>query len=476
MNSVMHIAKSNLPVHQGYALAVLCLAAFLVPFMGSALNLALPEIGHTFSMNAITLTWLATVYLIPTAVFQIPFARLGDMLGRKKVYIWGVFFYSFCTFLSGFSPTGSILLILRFVSGVGSAMIFGSNIAILTSLFPSHKRGRVLGINTAVVYFSIAAGPFLGGLLTHYLGWRSIFLLCGGIGFITVILIKLVLKTEWIVSKEEKFDYTGTLFYGVGLFGLIYGFINLSHLFGVIWLGIGVITFAVFIFHEQKCRFPIFNLRLFSRNRVFALSSVAALINYAATSAIGFMLSLYLQYVRGFDVRHAGFILITQAVVQAVFSLVAGRWSNKIHPSHLATTGMVIIVCGLAGLVFVSTTTPIVFIIFCLLLMGVGFGLFASPNTNVIMSSVEHRYYGQASATTGTMRLTGQAFSMGIAGMAISLQMGTKQIVPELFQQFMQSMRITFFIFIALCIIGVYASSVRMKKKRQSLCRSEIID
>jgi len=458
------MTKTNSPVHQGYALAVLCLAAFLVPFMGSALNLALPEIGKAFSLNAITLTWLATVYLIPTAVFQVPFARLGDMFGRKKVYIWGVFFYSFCTFLSGFSPNGSILLVLRFVSGVGSAMIFGSNIAILTSLFPPHKRSKVLGINTAIVYLSIAAGPFFGGLLTHYFGWQSIFFLCGGIGFITVILIKMVLKTEWIVSKEEKFDYTGTLFYGIGLFGLIYGFINLSHLFGIIWLIVGTISFAFFIFHEQKCRFPIFNLKLFSRNRVFALSSVAALINYAATSAIGFMLSLYLQYVRGFDVRHAGLILITQAVIQAVFSLVAGRLSNKIHPSHIATFGMVIIVCGLAGLLFVSTTTPIILIVLCLLFMGVGFGLFASPNTNVIMSSVEHRYYGQASATTGTMRLAGQAFSMGIAGMAISLQMGTRQIVPELYPQFMQSMRITFFIFIGLCLVGVYASSARLKK------------
>jgi MFS family permease len=195
---------------------------------------------------------------------------------------------------------------------------------------------------------------------------------------------------------------------------------------------------------------------------------LAAFINYAATAAIGFMLSLYLQFVRGFDVRHAGFILITQAIAMAFFSLVAGRLSEKFHPSRVATFGMMIIVCGLAGLLFVSTTTSIILIILCLLFLGIGFGLFASPNTNVIMSSVDNKHYGQASATTGTMRLTGQAFSMGIAGMAISLLMGTKKIVPELYPQFMQSMRITFFIFIGLCIVGVYASSARVKKMQSN--------
>jgi MFS family permease len=238
--------------------------------------------------------------------------------------------------------------------------------------------------------------------------------------------------------------------------------LNLSRFSGVIWLTFGVIFLLFFVFYEQKCRFPVINVRLF-RNRVFALSSLAALINYAATSAIGFMLSLYLQFIRGLDAQHTGLILITQAVAMALFSLVAGRLSNKIRPARVATFGMMLIVCGIAGLLFISPTTPILLIVFCLLFLGVGFGLFASPNTNVIMSSVDHQHYGQASATTGTMRLAGQAFSMGIAGMAISLQMGTHKIVPELYPKIMQSMRITFIIFIVLCIIGVYASSVRSR-------------
>ncbi len=442
-------------------LFTLCMSAFLVPFMGSSINLALREISEEFSLKAVTLTWMATAYLISTAIFQIPFARLADLAGRKKIFEWGVFGFSLCTFLCGFAPSGTILIILRFLSGLGSAMMFGTSMAILTSIFPANQRGKVLGINTAVVYSSLAAGPFLGGLLTHYWGWQSIFFICGSIGFIVVILSRIFLKTEWVESKGEKFDYIGSIIYGIGLFGLIFGFTELPGTKGIIWLSTGIIAFIIFVLYERKCTSPVFNVRLFSGNRVFTLSSLSALINYASTSAIAFMLSLYLQYVRGFDARHAGLILISQACVQSVFSLISGKMSDRISASHLATSGMAIIVCGLIGLTFISTETPIYILVLLLVLLGAGFGIFSSPNTNIIMSSVEKKYYSQASATTGTVRLTGQAFSMGIAGMAIALQVGNKEIIPSVFPAFMQSLQITFALFAVLCVFGTFASSKR---------------
>jgi len=213
-----------------------------------------------------------------------------------------------------------------------------------------------------------------------------------------------------------------------------------------------------FVFYEKKHKAPVFNIRLFSRNRIFALSSLAALINYASTAAVAFMLSLYLQYIKGFDSRTAGLVLIIQACMQSIFSLVSGKLSDKIAPHVLATIGMTLSFSGLCGLCFIHAATPIYVLIILLLVLGIGFGIFSSPNTNVIMSSVEKKYYGQASASTGTVRLTGQAFSMGIAGMAIGLQVGNHAIEPSVYPAFLQSMRITFMVFASLSVIGIYAS------------------
>ena len=449
-------------------LIVICTAAFLVPFMGSSLNLALPEISNDLSMKAVTLTWMSTVYLISTAIFQIPFARLADLVGRKKVFLTGLAIYSLCCFLSGLSSSSNMLIVLRFCSGIGSAMMMGTNIAILTALFPSEQRGKALGINSAVVYAALAAGPFLGGMLTHYFGWHSIFFASAMVGVVILVLSVFFLKGEWVESRGEKFDFVGSILYGAGLAGVIYGFSNMPHLQGIISIIAGTVAFGFFIYFEKRQKYPVFNVRLFSGNKIFALSSVAALINYAATSATGFMLSLYLQYVRGLDARHAGLILIAQACIQSVFSLVAGGLSNRFSSSKMATAGMSIIVVGLCGLIFLSPSTPYWLIILMLMSLGVGFGIFSSPNTNVIMGSVEKKYYTQASATTGTVRLTGQAFSMGIAGMSVSFFVGNQKIIPALHGAFLKSMQMTFTVFVILCLIGVYASSARIEKKKIS--------
>jgi EmrB/QacA subfamily drug resistance transporter len=448
------------------ALFVLCTASFLVPFMGSAINLSLPQISETFSMKAVSLSWIATAYLIATAVFQVPFARLADLAGRKKIFITGIALFSVATFVCGMAPSGALLIGFRALSGLGCAMMFGTSLAILTSIFPADQRGKVIGINTAVVYFALASGPFLGGLLTHYWGWRSLFYLTGALGFVVAVSATVLLKGEWIESKGEKFDYIGSAIFAIGLFCLIFGFSKLPETVAWIWIVTGLIASVGFVFYELKDKQPVFNVRIFSGNRVFSLSSLSALINYACTFAITFMMSLYLQYIRGFNAHDAGLFLIVQACMQCLVSLYAGKLSDKFNPSLIATIGMGIIVAGLLGLIFLTPETPLVFIVFLLSLLGIGFGAFSSPNANIIMSSVDKRYYGQASATIGTMRLTGQAFSMGIAMMALSLHLGNRIIVPELYPLFMRSFHVTFEICVVLSIIGTYASSFRVKPNK----------
>ena len=454
-------------MNKNSALTVLCVASFLVPFMGSAINLSLPGIAESLALKAVSLSWIATAYLITTAVFQVPFARLADLIGRKKVFISGILLFSLATFFCGFAPSGTILIALRAVSGLGCAMMFGTSMAILTSIFPPKERGKAIGINTSVVYAALASGPFLGGILTHYWGWQSLFYSIGILGLFVATGAFLFLKGEWIESKGERFDYTGSIIYAFGLFSLIFGFSKLPEIQSFLWIAFGIVSFLFFVLYELKDKQPVFNVRIFSGNKIFSLSCISALINYACTSATAFMLSLYLQYVRGFNPQHAGSILIIQAGIQCIITIFAGKMSDKMNPSILATTGMSITALGLAGMIFLTPATSIVFIITLITLLGLGFGLFASPNSNIIMSSVDKKYYGQASATIGTMRLTGQAFSMGIAMMAISLNVGNRVITPDLHPQFMQSLHVSFIICTVLCLAGAYASSFRVKNNNQ---------
>jgi MFS family permease len=305
-------------------------------------------------------------------------------------------------------------------------------------------------------------------MLTEYFNWHSIFFVSAAISLIVAVGGMLIIKDDWKEETRSKFDLVGSVLFAIGISSLIFGFSELPHVRGFIFIGTGIVVLLLFTFYEKKQEFPVFNIRVFLENRVFRLSSLSALINYSATFAISFMLSLYLQYVRGLSPRDAGLILIIQSIVMAFVSLKSGRLSDKMSATFLATLGMGIIAVGLLGLCFISETTSYYFLGVVLFLLGLGFGIFSSPNTNIIMSSVEKQYYGLASATMGTMRLTGQAFSMGIAIMAISITIGNVELSPAVHTQLMRSMRITFIICLVLCLFGVYASSVREKKKNSA--------
>lgn len=447
-------------------LFVICLSSSLVPFMGSALNLALPYINEDFSINASLSGWIPTSYMLSTAIFQIPCAKFADMIGRRKVFVWGLILFILFTVLSGVASSVVSLIIYRFLSGIGSAMIFGTSAAILMSAIPLQKRGQALGINAATVYFSLAAGPFLGGILTQYWGWQSIFYISALIAFLVLIGALFAIKENWKEERKQTFDITGSALYALGLSAIIYGFTILPAILGFILLAVGIFIMVVFSVYENKQTNPVFNIKVFFENRVFKYSSLSALINYSATFAISFMLSLYLQYVRGLSPRDAGFILIVQSIMMAVVSFASGKLSDKMSASFLSTLGMSIIFAGLIGLCFIGESTNFYIIIALLILIGFGFGVFSSPNMNILMSSVDKQYYGFASATAGTMRLVGQSLSMGIAMMSISLLIGDIKFSAAVHTELMYSMRITFIICSVLCLFGVYASSIGTPKNK----------
>ncbi|HVP78014.1 MAG TPA: MFS transporter [Thermodesulfobacteriota bacterium] len=447
-------------------LFVVTLAAFLTPFDGSAVNIALPSIGKEFSMDAVSLGWVATAYLLASAMFLVPFGRVADIYGRKKVFTLGILVFTAASFSMVLCGSGAMLICLRIAQGFGSAMIFGTGVALLISIFPPQERGKALGINVAAVYLGLSVGPFLGGLLTSHFGWRSIFLVNVPLGLLAMALVSYKLRDEWAEAKGEKFDLSGSIIYCLGLIAIIYGFSSFSQWGAMVSSGLillGVLGIFAFIAWEMKVKNPVLNVELFRGNRVFVLSNLAAFIHYGATFAVAFFLSLYLQYIQKLDPQSAGTILVFQPVVMAVCSPFAGRLSDRIEPRIVASMGMALSAAGLFLLAFLQGSTTLEFVIADLILLGLGFALFSSPNTNAVMSSVEKRFYGVASGTLGTMRLTGQVLSMGIAMLIFAVHIGHTQITPEYYPLLLTSTRSAFVLFGILCSGGVFASLARGK-------------
>ncbi|MFZ5986606.1 MAG: MFS transporter [Bacillota bacterium] len=444
-------------------LIISALGSFLTPFMGSAANIALPAIGKEFSMDAVLLSWVATSYLLSSAIFLVPFGKLADIYGRKKIFTYGIVIFTAASLICAMSFSPVVLIIFRVMQGIGSAMIFGTGVAILTSAFPPNERGKAIGLNTASVYLGLSGGPIIGGILTHAFGWRSIFAVVAPLGLLVAALIMWKLKGEWAEARGERFDFLGSVMYGLMLLMIIYGLSLLPDSKGWTFITIGMILMAAFVAWEFKANTPVLNMSLFRYNRVFAFSNLAAFINYSATFAVGFLLSLYLQYIKGLNAREAGLVLAAQPLVMAVFSVFAGRLSDKMESRIISSAGMLITSAALFVMSFINSNTFLVFIVGSLMLLGLGLAFFTSPNTHAIMNSVEKRFYGVSSAAVGTMRLTGQMFSMGIASLIISIYVGKVEIAPGNYGSFIKAEKVTLIFFGILCLAGVFASLSRGK-------------
>jgi EmrB/QacA subfamily drug resistance transporter len=442
------------------------LSAFLTPFISSSTNLALPSIGREMSIDVVTLGWVATAFILAAAVFLVPFGRLSDIYGRRLIFLTGMILFTISSCLCGIAHTGHELITFRLLQGLSGSMIFGTSLAILTSVFPPEERGKAIGINSAAVYSGLSLGPFLGGIMTQAWGWRSIFWLNVGLGIVIIILTVIFLRGEWHEAKGEKFDLLGSALYAVSIGLLMFGSTKMHDRFGIFIMLAGLAAFIAFLILEGCIKQPVFDVNLLLKNKIFAFSSLSSLINYSATFAVGFLASLYLQYIKGMEPKQAGVILLSQPVFMAVFSPIAGRISDKKDARMVASFGMALTAASLMIMLFVTPGTSFLAIIVVLAFLGFGLAVFISPNTSAIMGSVERKYYGVASSTIGTVRLFGQMLSMGITMFVLSALVGKVKVTPEVHPQFMSSIKISLSVFAVLCVFGIFTSLAGRRKEK----------
>jgi EmrB/QacA subfamily drug resistance transporter len=448
----------------GFAiLTVTSISAFLVPFMGAAMNIALPDIAAAFGFNAITLTWVSTAYLLASAMLLLPLGRLADLYGRRRFFMLGIAVFTVCSVLAAAAWSGPWLIAARALQGIGGSMAFPAATAILTDAFPREMRGRALGWNVTSVYLGLSLGPVLGGLLVHAWGWRSILWLMVPLGGAVFALAYLRLPRD-TPPAGGRIDVVGSALFSAALGLLIFGFSRADRGAGQASVALALAGFWAFGAWELRTRDPMLDLRVFAANRMFLFSNLAALINYAATAAVGFLLSLYLQQVKGLTPAAAGLVLLVQPAIMTALSAYTGALSDRIAPRHLASAGMAMTAAGLLPMAWMDAATPLAWIVADLALLGLGFAFFSSPNTNAVMSAVERRHLGIASATLGTMRLTGQVLSLGLATLVLSLTMGAVPIEPATYPLLLESIRFTAGLFTALCAVGVGVSLYRGPK------------
>lgn len=454
-------------VSKRVTLIIASIAAFVGAFMFSSVNIALPAIGKEFATEAVLLGWVANATILAAAAVLLPAGRLADIYGRKKIFLYGTLLFAVSSFLCVISDSAISLIAYRILQGIGAGMTMGTSVAILISVFPVEERGRAIGINVAAVYLALSLGPFLGGVLTQHLGWRSIFILSAFLGLVVAVLIFWRLKGEWAEARGERFDVVGSIVFGISLVVMLYGFTVLPTMLGFLLVVLGGLGLLAFVWWEAKVASPILNVGLFRKNTVFVFSNLATLINYSATFAVIFLLSFYLQYTKGLPPQTAGLILVAQPAVMAIVAPVAGRLSDRVEPRIIASIGMAFSFVALVLFVFLTEETALGLIIGSLVIFGLGAGFFSSPNTNAVMSSVEKKFFGVASGTQATMRTCGMALSMGVVMILFSIYIGEAQITPEYYPAFLTSMKVGFIIFAALCFGGIFAQLAGRKARQE---------
>ncbi|MDV0444219.1 MFS transporter [Methanorbis rubei] len=435
------------------------LASFLSPFLGSMVNVAIPAIGITYTATAESLAMLSTAYLISSVVFMVPAARVADLIGRKKIFLAGIFILAVSSILAPHSPTIEVLILCRILEGIGVAAITSNSIALLSAVYPPQKRGAVIGYAVSAVFLGLSAGPILGGFMTQMFDWHSIFYFVVVLCIVAFIAVWFSISHDIRESAGEPYDYLGTFVYMLLIISIVLGLINLPELWAVGLFAVGVCIFLpLFFFTEKRTAYPVFAIRLFDKNPVFTRGNIATVINFGATYAISFFLSMYLQFAGLLTPVQAGVVLVAMPFTQMIFSPLAGKISDKIEPRYLTTAGMLVMSVGLCVLLQLGEVPNLPALIATLMVMGFAVALFASPNNNMILGSVQRHDYGSANSIIGTMRQMGMVLSMGLATCFISIYLGTTTNMAGNLDAFLDAMHWSFFCGMIFCLIAAVLS------------------
>lgn len=447
-----------------WILLAIGVGSFMTALDGSVVNIILPVVSRAFNTDVAAVEWVVTVYLLVVSSLLLSFGRLGDMRGHKLVYISGFLVFVVSSALCGFAPSVTVLIIARAFQALGGAMLLANSPAILTKNFPAQQRGQVLGLQATMTYLGLTVGPSLGGWLTSQYGWRSVFYINVPVGLLALLLGLYFIPLDAGAERGERFDLAGAITFMAGLVALLLG-LNQGHAWG--WsspailglLGTAVLLLAVFLFIELRVTHPMLDLSLF-RVPLFSASTASAIFNYICLFTGLFLLPFYLIQARGLDPAQAGLILTAQPIIMAIMAPLSGTLSDRIGARLLSTLGMAIIAAGLFLLAQLKADSSISYVVVSLATVGLGTGVFVSPNTSALLGAAPLHRRGIASGIMATARNVGMVLGVGLAGAVFTTVQAHAQAAGSATATY-EGIRAGFLVAVGVALIGMLTSAVR---------------
>lgn len=421
------LATISLTEHRWRLLGATAVGAFMSPFDGTVVSVALPKLAPALHLGFVGALWIQAIYLLALTVLLVPAGRLADAWGGMRLYRLGAALFALTSVAAGASSSATWMLGARCAQGVAAALLSATSTALVTEAFPSSERGKALGINVTAVYVGLAAGPVLGGVLTEQAGWRWIF-------YVNIPVAVASLAWGWRLADDRRsapfrLDLGGVALLATGL-GLTLVGVTLAPVWGwtmpssLVLISAGFGGVVAFVALESRRPDPLLDVGLFRRSRVFAAANFAALANYTAFFAVTVLTAVFLQVSGGRSPAEAGYLLVSQPVVMAALSSTAGRASDRVGSRWLASGGMAVIAVGLLLLSRLPAKPSIPALTVSLVVIGLGMAAFSSPNTSAVMGAAPRDRLGVASGTIGTMRFLGQALSIAILGSLATSRLG----------------------------------------------------
>lgn len=403
-----------------WTLGAMCLALFMVMLDNTVVNVALPSIQRDLDTSISGLEWIVNGYTLSLAVLLVVGGRMGDIFGRRKMFVFGVILFTVASMTAGFAPTNFAIVASRVIQGIGAAFMMPGTLSIITDAFPPAQRGKAIGTWAGVSALALAVGPVLGGFLTEYVSWRAIFFINLPIGIMAVMAALFVVKESRDSTVGRQIDVLGVTALTASLTALVLALIE-----GNTWgwgspavLGLiagSVLILGAFVAIELRVKAPIVEFALFKSRNFIGAVTVAFIISFAMLGVF-FFLALYMQNILGYSALEAGVRFLPTTLVIMVTAPLAGRLSDRIGPRWPIVVGMVAVAISLwmfSG-IDVGTTFSGLWVAF--LILGFGIGLTMSPMSTAAMNSVVTAKAGVASGVLSMFRMIGGTFGVAALG------------------------------------------------------------